>query len=257
MVLNVREAPAKSAYLQDRPVAYDANLFNRKYVRVVDTVTSGSSFVSTEYGLVARYSRALKFFYEKMYSFAEPNMIDVGAGSGAFTLLAALHPGASVVAFEPLKSAWNLINENVILNHLQIRTHVFRTALWTSRGVKVLAVPDHEIATYRASLGSIENLSPGFGVSKVRIATRSMDEMVHFTHPVDLIKIHTNGAELQVIIGGEGTIKRCKPDMFIRFNQRDCSQLMYNRDEIQTLLEGWGAIAEEVEGWLWVTWPEE
>lgn len=247
MVFDLREVKTSEPYMH----GMKTRLFDSRYIETALDLSSGHSFPCGE----SRYQMALKFFYKQMDLHTEPNIVDVGACSGGFILLAALHPGASVVAFEPLTSAWNMLNESIILNNLQVRTHVFRVALWTNRGVRGMRIPVDSKLTYRATFGKARELHWSEPSTTALVATRSMDEMMHPVDQVDLMKIHVNGAELQVLQGGEQTIKNWKPDMLIRFSERNCSQLLYNREDIVQLLDGWGAITEHVlQDWLWITW---
>lgn len=216
-----------------------------------------STDIDTVEGTHIHDSAALKFFYEQMEQYTEPNVVDVGTGYGAFLLLAALHPGASVIGFEPISRLWNIINKNVILNNLQVRAHVYRTGLWSKRGVKPVICPQELSQMHRATMAKRENVPWKYNSITSKAATRSLDEMINPTDQVDLVKINVNGAEFWVLIGASQTIARNRPDMLIRSSEPNCRQFLYNRDMITAVLTDWGTLQKEVmPGWLWVTWPE-
>jgi FkbM family methyltransferase len=249
MVRDLFQVEAKETHM------HTAWIYGSKTVKVQSL---GNSFCRGVLGYRARQAAAVEFFYERMDKYTEPNVIDIGAGTGAFTLLAALHPGASVVAFEPMPSAWDELSKNIILNNLQIRTHVFRTAIWSHRGVKVLAVPDSPIHHGLSTLAKVDDLFWDRPYHTIRIATRTLDEMMDPYDNVDLIKIDTSGAELQAVQGAKETISRCKPDIFVKFSPAFCDQFDYNRVEIADLLEALGMRTErKLVDWLWATWPTE
>lgn len=213
--------------------------------------------IDTVEGTYITDSAALKFFYERMEEYTEPNIVDVGTGYGTFLLLAALHPGASVIGFEPVPVLWNIAHENVILNNLQVRTHIYKTGLWDRRGVRTVTYPQSLSQMYRATMAKKEDISWKYPSVSCKAAVRSLDEMVYPGDQIDLIKISVGGAEFWVLMGATQTVARHRPDMLIRFSEPNCRQFLYNRGIITAVLDGWGTVCKEVmPGWLWVTWPE-
>jgi len=196
-----------------------------------------------------------KMFFEEMDSYTEPSIIDVGAGIGGYTLLAAKHPGASIVAFEPMIEAHNLLLRNILRAGISDRAAAFRVALWKGGGVKLLRVPNDRRNASKATLG--EPLWVG-SYEERKVGVRSIDDVIDTNMQVDLMKINANGAELMVLEGAEKTILRQKPDMLIKFHPNDFAQFEYGLRDMEAKLNEWGA-NHEIVGytWLWVTWPEE
>lgn len=65
------------------------------------------------------------------------HLVDVGAGVGSYSVLAAVASGARVSAFEPAEQAAALLSCNVILNQLQARVRVAQLGLAELAGQRV------------------------------------------------------------------------------------------------------------------------
>lgn len=204
-----------------------ARLYGQMTVRVC---AYGGSFTQNGH---ARHPEVLRFFYEKLNSFAEPNIVDAGASTGSFVLLAAFHTSASVLAFEPLQDRATELRRNIALNQLERRVHVIQTALWEARGARNL---------YHHPCGpSLVRQTD----ERTRVATRRLDEMLEPTDRVDLIRLSVNGGELQVLRGAEETLRRWKPDLLLRGASR----------AVRGLLSEYGITVEPAVGsWTWARW---
>lgn len=67
-------------------------------------------------------------------------VIDVGAHIGAFSLFAAAR-GARVIALEPVQENFQLLKENLRLNHLEGAVKPIKAALWSVDGTKEIKKP--------------------------------------------------------------------------------------------------------------------
>jgi len=76
--------------------------------------------------------RVLEFFYDRLLEAPAPQYIDVGANTGAFTLLAAHIPEARVLAIEPNKVVRPILIENLSKNGLEDRVTVSPYAAWSN-----------------------------------------------------------------------------------------------------------------------------
>ena len=91
-------------------------LFEDNYVEL-DPRAHGNSFSCSRDGMpMAWESNTVAAFSERMSRFGAPIVWDIGAGMGSYTLLATLHPGAYVVAFEPNPGVFDVLASNVKLN---------------------------------------------------------------------------------------------------------------------------------------------
>jgi len=130
-------------------------------------------------------------------------VIDVGANTGVFTLLAARRsPAVSVHAVEPVPRVYDLLRANVARNRASnVTSH--RLALSDRAGVVPMYVPDDEIPVM-ASL--LPEWRPGSDLIDVQACT--LDQFVADQQlvGVDIIKIDTEGTT--------NTLASCKPFIF-------------------------------------------
>jgi FkbM family methyltransferase len=134
---------------------------------------------------------------------------DVGANVGFFTLLGArlVGPGGRVVAFEPVPWCARAVGHNIELNgfeHARIRTEAVGDADGSAR---LLVVGE-------ASWSHLESTGRHADVrDEIDVTVVSLDSLVESgaIPPPDVVKIDTEGAELQAIEGARATIARHRP----------------------------------------------
>ncbi len=138
-------------------------------------------------------------------------VVDVGANTGVFSLLAARRsPTVSVHAVEPVPRVYDRLQANVARNGLSnITSH--RLALSDCDGVVPMYVPDDDIPVM-ASL--LPEWRPGSDLIDVQACT--LDQFMADRHlaSVDIIKIDTEGTENTVLAGATKTIRSSKPFVF-------------------------------------------
>lgn len=224
-----------------------------------DTALYGGSFQGTdEQGrLTAWDAPMLKFFYEQIRQHPTPTVLDVGANTGSFSLLAVHHPGMIVRAFEPQDRIFKRLVGNLALNKLAGRATALNVALMEAHGLSAMAVPDRQDQSGLACLGTPARFVNGHA-EPVMCTTldRYWAEQNANGAPVDFIKIDVEGAELFTLRGGEHTIRRERPQLLVECDPRNTAQFGYDADKIPALLRSWGAHVESVgKADLWVTWP--
>lgn len=180
---------------------------------------------------------ALKFFYERIREHGGDavNLIDVGAHTGSFALLAAHDERLHVQTFEPNRRVASVLQRNVYLNHLGGRVTIDRMALGNERGWSPLSIPDAE--TGCATLGKPLRADPN-RIALVPVAR--LDDVCDL-YPVDFLKVDVEGAEWLVLQGADKTIWEGKPQMLIERDPRNTEQFGYEPYKITDLLESWGA----------------
>lgn len=158
---------------------------------------------------------------------------DVGANIGVATLLfAASGHGVRVYAFEPEPRNAGRLRENVSLNGLEDRVAIFELALASESGTVPLR--------FHGSVGTgthsiLSGCDEGDG-DTVAVAAVRADDLGDAPAP-DLVKIDVEGAEMRVLRGAEGLLrKEAVRELFIELHP---DRLL--RD---------GTSAEEVERWL-------
>ena len=134
---------------------------------------------------------------------------DIGANVGFFTLLGArlVGPGGRVIAFEPVPGCARAVAHNIELNgfeHAEIREE----AVGAAGGRARLLVVGEASWSHLASTGRHADVR-----AEIDVRVVSIDELVASgaIPPPDVLKIDTEGAELQVIAGMRATIERHRP----------------------------------------------
>lgn len=184
-----------------------------------------------------------KSVIEKFYSLiAAKNdhctVLDVGAQTGSFTLLAKFLPHSEWHAFEPIQEAAETLSGNLSINDIYNVT-VVQKAASNVPGVATLKLPplnDLGLAT----LGS--NVLRFTPVQEREVACIDLDGYVDALaiQKVDFIKIDTEGWELNVLKGGEKMLRRDRPVILMEFNVTNMQQCNVTPREIETYLDSLG-----------------
>lgn len=176
---------------------------------------------------------------------------DVGANLGYFTLLAAarLRGSGQAVAFEPGKSAYERLTENISLNpFMNILT--YHVAVSDREGEAVLySTPG--LADGRANL-----YQPGDGQTgseKVRTVTLDGWRRRQGLAPPDFIKLDVEGAELAALIGAREIIASSSPLLLVEMKEAVFQSLGTDRGDIQDFLsrQGYRPAGLERGRWRW------
>jgi FkbM family methyltransferase len=154
---------------------------------------------------------------------------DVGANVGFFTILGArlVGPAGRVVAFEPVPACARAVGHNIALNafhHAEIREE----AVGAAGGRAQLLVVGEASWSHLASTGRHADVREEIDVTVVAI-----DELVQDgTIPApDVLKIDTEGAELQAIAGMRATIERHRPAIVCELHDTN-SEFLARMDEL-------------------------
>ncbi len=169
-----------------------------------------------------------------------PIIFDVGAHIGTFAVAASSIDGATIYAFEPVKSTFDKLKWNVVTNEIY-NIHVYSFGLSDCKS---------EIDIRTSEISD----SGGFSVSRTNreIDERhrekseitefiSLDEFcsIHQLKRVDFIKIRIQGEghEAAVIAGAWATINRDKPHLLINFVPSDFNFQNHNADILVRLMD--------------------
>ena len=142
-------------------------------------------------------------------------VIDGGAcwGDSSLYFIDRAHPNGRVFAFEFEPENVEILQRTLSLNkHVNERIKLETRALWDVSG---------EVIAYRPGRGPATSLLSGEGDQSVKTVT--LDEYVESIclSRVDFIKLDVEGAELRVLRGAEGTLRRFKPKLAIALYHRD------------------------------------
>ena len=135
-------------------------------------------------------------------------VLDVGANIGTHTvpLARAVQPDGVVVAFEPQRVLFQMLCANVALNALG-NVHARHGAAGREQGSIVVPRLDYSA---QDNFGGIEL---GTWTSGERVPLATLDSLE--LEACRLIKIDVEGMEGEVIAGGERTIRRCRPLLYV------------------------------------------
>jgi len=168
-------------------------------------------------------------------------LLDVGASTGSFCLLAKRHPNLHVLAFEPNPAILEVLRQNIALNGLESRVRAFPFALYDKNGAMELKVPAQ---SGLACLGSPRRFKKW---KSVRVKVRRLDGLTMLLaregfSRVDAIKIDTEGAEVKVLRGAATLIETQKPKLLLEYCSRNTRQFGYEPEVIKGLLKSWGYV---------------
>jgi FkbM family methyltransferase len=168
---------------------------------------------------------------------------DIGANVGFFTLLGArlVGPSGRVIAFEPVPWCARAVARNIEINgfdHAQIRAE----AVGDADGDARLLVVGEASWSHLESTGRHADVRDEIDVDVV-----SLDSLVagRAIAPPDVLKVDTEGAELQVIEGARATIARHRPAIVCELHDTNEAfvALMDELGYVTTNLDGPAAVA--------------
>jgi FkbM family methyltransferase len=237
-----------------------ALLLDDHYVEVSEqTALLGGSFE----GAVAYAPVPLRWAYEQLKTHPAPVLIDGGASTGSYSLLASMIPALRVYAFEPVPHTYSVLVENIRLNGLSDRVSTYQVALSDKVGVDDLHVttPPHlsALSWVGANTKPIDGGQPYLTES---VPTITIDEFCRIENVAPtLIKLDLQGAELPALLGAEQAIAMAHPDLVIEYGITTAAQYGYHPDLIEEWLKDKGYTWTLVTGtdfvcrWLSFAWP--
>ncbi|NKY41617.1 FkbM family methyltransferase, partial [Cellulomonas septica] len=142
-------------------------------------------------------------------------VVDVGANTGVYSLLAASTRGTTVHAFEPYPPVAAMLRENVRLNAFRGRVRVVEAAVTDVEGTVDLWVPP--------AIGVVEtscSTDPGFkGGEQERVEVRALTLDSYWrsigSPPVSVVKIDVEGAEVRTLRGGRSLLAEARPWLLV------------------------------------------
>jgi FkbM family methyltransferase len=165
------------------------------------TVAGKNIYYNTPYGLVGYECMMAEQIYwlTQLNISAAPVVVDVGANVGYFSMaVKKLRPGALVYSFEPAQVAYQALQRNLSED---IKTcHLFNIALGeTSEQIGFFT------NTTETSFSHVDNATP------IKVQMKRLDDIVELQNTaVDVLKIDTEGYELEVLRGALNTLAHTK-----------------------------------------------
>lgn len=140
----------------------------------------------------------------------KPIVIDVGAHIGSFSLyMTSQYPQCTLYAFEPDPNNFDLLKENIALNHMEQRILPFQTALGSQAG-KHNTLYKHP---YNFGMHTLQKAKKEPGAPSLPVKTILLDDIFQkFRIEVcDLLKLDCEGGEYEIILtSSEKTLRRIK-----------------------------------------------
>lgn len=148
-------------------------------------------------------------------------VIDIGANVGYFTTLFSdlVGPRGEVHAFEPLPSTFELLCKNIrgFPRHRNVCLNCL--ALGERDQDTLLFVPDEDHG--QAALVRHRDRSwLSRQIREVNVQMIRLDRYAARLPKIDFVKCDVEGAELLVLRGGELTLRRCRPKIFLEIEER-------------------------------------
>jgi FkbM family methyltransferase len=146
-------------------------------------------------------------------------VIDVGANVGLFAVQQARR-GARVFAFEPNPDCYRRLSKTIAVNDLGGAVRAFNVAVGAEPSLGALRVSGNFTVT-----GSISPANDQSGAHHKPVTIVSLDDTIPSLdlERIDLLKIDTEGAEVQVLRGAEQTLQLVERSI-IEFHSWDLLQ---------------------------------
>ncbi len=179
-----------------------------------------------------------KHLIQKFYSLLPTHdhfvAIDLGAQTGAFSLLAKYFPNSTWYAFEPIKEAAVELQKNLVLNNIP-NVFVFQMAAADFCGKTTIKMPGMNNWGL-ATIGS--NVQRFDTVEERQIECIDLDSFVDAQqiNKVHFMKIDTEGAELLILRGAKKMLLRDHPTIVMEFNETNMKQCGVHKADIETFL---------------------
>jgi FkbM family methyltransferase len=173
--------------------------------------------------------------WHDLYDFAEtyvhPNAVvwDVGANMGIFTFSAAYRAGSGgkVLALEADEWSVGLLRRSVLQNVDHVGTvEILQVAISDSVSLQTFHVPErNRAASHLASAGGAGAEIVGGIREKHLVISVSLDWLAAQHSVPNVLKIDVDGAEMQVLLGGEKLIRAHRPIILLEVYERNADQV--------------------------------
>lgn len=175
-------------------------------------------------GLVGEWERDDTEYLKKMVKTGD-TVIDVGANYGFHTILFSklTGPKGKVYAFEPLKSMYGQLEENLTLNKSQDNTVLSQYALGNKRGKFKIYVPE------RMGRGAASLSKRGKTAEQEVCDVITLDSYVNNKKikKISFIKCDIEGAELLAFQGAKNVLKNHRPALMVEVTRGSSESFGY------------------------------
>jgi FkbM family methyltransferase len=165
-------------------------------------------------------------------------VIDLGAQTGSFSLLAKYFPDSRWYAFEPIREAAEALKVNLFLNGIN-NVSVYQVAASDFSGRAVLKMPDMN-EWGLSTMGA--NVLRFVSIAEREIDCIDLDSFVAANHidQVHFMKLDTEGWELHILKGAKNLIIRDRPIILMEYNETNMKQCGVIKKEVDDFLQSMG-----------------
>lgn len=172
--------------------------------------------------------------------------MDLGANHGWFSLLmsSAVGPTGKVYSFEPYPPLYASLRSNILLNgHDWVVPNAVAIANKSGLAsfvIPELALPDRD--KFLDECSGVGHLSTSAADGQVEVPITTLDDYVSEKgiRSLQIVKIDVEGAELDVLTGGETSITSLHPIIVIEYNQVTALREGYSIKDVDTMLKEYG-----------------
>lgn len=162
-------------------------------------------------------------------------VIDIGAGIGDFSILAAYgNPEAVIYAYEPFPNSYQLLVRNLTLNAID-NVMVFQKAVWSSEGELVLDFSKGE----PLQIASKNFISEAGNTHTVTVQAVSLQTVLdgQRIERVDLLKLDCEGAEYEILMKASSSTMERIERIILEYHDLDSA---YNHQQLIRFLQAEG-----------------
>ena len=195
-------------------------------------------------GMVPYQLDAIEFFYNKIPMYEPINIIDIGAQSGSFSLMSKFLPNTTWYCFEPDSLNYELLLENLKINDIK-NVSVFTTAISSTSGEDTI-----NINLNHRGLNTLGKNLKRFSedeTQKTIVTINSLDNLF-FDKKIDFIKIDTEGAEYDILLGAKKVIEKYKPKILMEYYNDNLLQFDKTLTDLDNLIYDLGYV---------ITWQKD
>lgn len=152
----------------------------------------------------------------------EDLFVDVGANVGSYTVLASGHVGANSFAFEPIRTTYERLKNNISINHMEEKVKAYNMGIGARK----------DVLRFTANLDTVNHVvTESDEEDFIEVEVDSLDEMLGTQCP-SLIKIDVEGFETEVLAGAAGLLERNSLKALIIELNGSGKKYGYNDDDI-------------------------
>jgi FkbM family methyltransferase len=158
--------------------------------------------------------------YNAIKEFSEPIIFDIGANIGTFTTwISKAFPNGKIYAFEPQRAVFQMLSGNAAINNLY-NVYTYNIGLGKENTKIEFEEPNYFAKNDFGTFSLVEDIITQKTKNKIVVQVNTLDWFVEYYNipKIHLLKIDVEGMDLDVLIGGQNTIKKHLPVIFIEHN---------------------------------------